>query len=220
MHHPTDRIIHTTAFGTPVVEHWLGREIAQWVHHEGSIRWLIAPWVNALTTELHWHIILTFFHNNCCIVNALLYDLLTSSQRGHSLTLDLVDFILQQALPGVKKFVDSSFQIREMATDLVTTVFGTGRYLGSVKNTFINSKKKERKKNKRERNWVRKKEKKERKEKKGSKERKKKKGKKEETQEKKKKKKGNSTSSLKAIWVKNGSIGRSYNRPGCGHVIG
>ena len=32
MHHPTDRIIHTTAFGTPVVEHWLGREIAQWVH--------------------------------------------------------------------------------------------------------------------------------------------------------------------------------------------
>ena len=32
MHHPTDRIIHTTAVGTPVVEHWLEREIAQWVH--------------------------------------------------------------------------------------------------------------------------------------------------------------------------------------------
>ena len=31
MHHPTDRIIHTTAFVTPVVEHWLEREIAQWV---------------------------------------------------------------------------------------------------------------------------------------------------------------------------------------------
>ena len=28
MHHPTDRIAHTTAFGTPVVEHWLEREIA------------------------------------------------------------------------------------------------------------------------------------------------------------------------------------------------
>ena len=27
-----DRIIHTTAFVTPVVEHWLEREIAQWVH--------------------------------------------------------------------------------------------------------------------------------------------------------------------------------------------
>ena len=39
MHHPTDRIIyptdriiHTTAFVTPVVEHWLEREIAPWVH--------------------------------------------------------------------------------------------------------------------------------------------------------------------------------------------
>ena len=26
--HPTDRIAHTTAFVTPVVEHWLEREIA------------------------------------------------------------------------------------------------------------------------------------------------------------------------------------------------
>ena len=42
MHHPTDRISHTTAFVTPVVEHWLEREIAQWVHHEGSIRRPIA----------------------------------------------------------------------------------------------------------------------------------------------------------------------------------
>ena len=41
MHHPTDRITHTTAFGTPVVEHWLEREIAQ--HREGSIRRPIAP---------------------------------------------------------------------------------------------------------------------------------------------------------------------------------
>ena len=32
MHHPTDRIAHTTAFVTPVVEHWLEREIAEWVH--------------------------------------------------------------------------------------------------------------------------------------------------------------------------------------------
>ena len=42
MHHPIDRITHTTAFGTPVVEHWK-REIGQWVHHEGSIRRPIAP---------------------------------------------------------------------------------------------------------------------------------------------------------------------------------
>ena len=34
-----DRITHTTAFVTPVVVHWLEREIAQWIHpKEGSIR--------------------------------------------------------------------------------------------------------------------------------------------------------------------------------------
>ena len=32
MHHPTDRIALTTAFVTPVVEHWLEREIAQCAH--------------------------------------------------------------------------------------------------------------------------------------------------------------------------------------------
>ena len=32
VHHPTDRIKHTTAFVTPVVKHWPEREIAQWVH--------------------------------------------------------------------------------------------------------------------------------------------------------------------------------------------
>ena len=32
MHNPTDRIAYTTAFVTPVVKHWLEREIAQWVH--------------------------------------------------------------------------------------------------------------------------------------------------------------------------------------------
>ena len=29
---PQNRITHTTAFVTPAVEHWLEREIAQWVH--------------------------------------------------------------------------------------------------------------------------------------------------------------------------------------------
>ena len=32
MYHPTDRAAHTTAFVTPVVEHWLERAITQWVH--------------------------------------------------------------------------------------------------------------------------------------------------------------------------------------------
>ena len=35
---PFHRIAHTTAFVSPVVEHWLEREIAQWVHYQGSIR--------------------------------------------------------------------------------------------------------------------------------------------------------------------------------------
>ena len=34
LHSSTDRITHTTAFVTPVMERWLGRDIAQWVHHE------------------------------------------------------------------------------------------------------------------------------------------------------------------------------------------
>ena len=48
MHHLTDRITYTTAFVTPVVEHGLEREIAQWVqpmkdrsddvsHHERTL---------------------------------------------------------------------------------------------------------------------------------------------------------------------------------------
>ena len=32
MHHPTDRIAHTTAFVTPVVEHWPEREIWPVLH--------------------------------------------------------------------------------------------------------------------------------------------------------------------------------------------
>ena len=33
---PTDRIAHTTVFVTPVMEHWLEWEIAQWVLHDDS----------------------------------------------------------------------------------------------------------------------------------------------------------------------------------------
>ena len=33
MHHPTDRIAHITVFVTPVVEHWLEREIAYYVEY-------------------------------------------------------------------------------------------------------------------------------------------------------------------------------------------
>ena len=43
-----DKIAHTTALSIPVVEHWLEQEIAQLVHHEGSIRLPITPRKDAL----------------------------------------------------------------------------------------------------------------------------------------------------------------------------
>ena len=42
MHHPPDRIAHTTAFVTPVVEHWLEQEIAQWVVWDGAYKITLA----------------------------------------------------------------------------------------------------------------------------------------------------------------------------------
>ena len=48
MHHTTDRIGYNTAFVTPVVDHWLEQEIAQCVHHEGSIKQPVTPQVDAL----------------------------------------------------------------------------------------------------------------------------------------------------------------------------
>ena len=36
IHHPTDSRAYTTTFVIPDVEHWLEREITQWVHHDGS----------------------------------------------------------------------------------------------------------------------------------------------------------------------------------------
>ena len=50
MHHPTDSIVHTTAFVTPIVDHWLEQEIAQWVHYEGLIQ---RPMSEPCTAELY-----------------------------------------------------------------------------------------------------------------------------------------------------------------------
>ena len=50
MHHPTDRIAYTSVVVTPFVEHWLEREMAQWVHHEGSIQ---RPMSGRSTTDLY-----------------------------------------------------------------------------------------------------------------------------------------------------------------------
>ena len=53
MHHLIDRIVHTTAFVTPVVEHWLEREIAQWVHPMKDRSDDPSNHERTLTTELH-----------------------------------------------------------------------------------------------------------------------------------------------------------------------
>ena len=57
MHHPTDRITHTTAFVTPVVEHRLEREIAQWVPTY-KVLWSTEPVsiveISPLTTRYGW----------------------------------------------------------------------------------------------------------------------------------------------------------------------
>ena len=39
MHHPTDRIAHTTVFVTPVVEHWPEREIVNLKYNDVTITW-------------------------------------------------------------------------------------------------------------------------------------------------------------------------------------
>ena len=51
MHHPTDRTTYTTAFVTLVVKHWVEREIAQWVHHEGSWNFFL---VLKMITSFHF----------------------------------------------------------------------------------------------------------------------------------------------------------------------
>ena len=46
IHHPTYRIyIYTTVIVTPIVEHWLEQETAQWVYHEGSIYNLLMSYI-------------------------------------------------------------------------------------------------------------------------------------------------------------------------------
>ena len=53
MHHPTDRITHTTAFVYTSHGTLAGTRNSLWVHHEGSFRRPIPPWANAHTMELH-----------------------------------------------------------------------------------------------------------------------------------------------------------------------
>ena len=66
MHHPTYRIAHTTAFVTPVVEHWLEHEIAQWVHYEGFVLW----------KKIFYYIpFFLFFYEHICVLKVNIRDI-------------------------------------------------------------------------------------------------------------------------------------------------
>ena len=57
MYHPTDRITHTTAFVTPVVEHWLEQEIAYDQMHGVGIQIpaiILLPFINTGKTTIHF----------------------------------------------------------------------------------------------------------------------------------------------------------------------
>ena len=62
MHHPIDKIVHTMAFVTPVVEHWMEQEIAQWVHPMKDRSW--NEYINGLCVlknnlSRYWDFVLT-----------------------------------------------------------------------------------------------------------------------------------------------------------------
>ena len=102
MHHPTDRILHSTVFIIPVVEDWLDREIAQWVEvrHRSDDIWyycvtrvpknmdppqnmtMYVPTYNAFSgsaTDMAMH------------VYSISVTILTSSQNGSAILLNSSD---------------------------------------------------------------------------------------------------------------------------------
>ena len=60
MHHPTDRITHTTTFVTPVVEYWLEREIA---HEARPLYGLITIDTNVLSGRKDRNVLFNDTHN-------------------------------------------------------------------------------------------------------------------------------------------------------------
>ena len=79
---PTYRITHTTTFVTPVVEHWLEREIAQWVHPMKDR----SPLLCVIQSYIYNQIILikvTLYLRSCGVGNMVKDH--SESQRGNSL---------------------------------------------------------------------------------------------------------------------------------------
>ena len=104
MHHPTDRITHTTAFVTPVLEHWLVREIAQWVHlmkersddpshHERTL--LPRSYIS-----LHYDVQIPL---QCSVLNRLFYFHLCS--ESVTLVWYIPDFLISTSTPAFQNSV-------------------------------------------------------------------------------------------------------------------
>ena len=68
MHHPTDRIPHTTAFVTPVVEHWLEREIAQGAGRDEELFYFKSYYhgFTALLVSKYCSVVRAFVHGAMC----------------------------------------------------------------------------------------------------------------------------------------------------------
>ena len=72
---PQDRIAHTMAFVAPVVEHWLEREIAQWVHSR------IDPTTYCTMSERSYHGATSRSHIQCTFKDSIVTRNVTFDKR-------------------------------------------------------------------------------------------------------------------------------------------
>ena len=133
MHHPTDRITHTTAFVTPVVEHWLEREIAQWVHpmkdrsddpshHERTLH----LWATSRSHTVEWQLILYLYLAVYCSAlyqsvewQLILYLYLESCRQG-----DCVSMLLSVLFPCTGVDVHGTIFLSESERKTESAIIG------------------------------------------------------------------------------------------------
>ena len=87
MHHPTDRIAHT-----PVMEHWLEREIAQWVHTMEDRSDDPSHHERMLSPRSYISLPPVYKATNCCIMNFMSW----MKEVVHTRTCAYTRHVLQQ----------------------------------------------------------------------------------------------------------------------------
>ena len=121
MHHPTDRITHTTAFVTPVMEHWLDREISHRRERDVAQRYSIRSWYWVVGSILHGVDPLSYFS-----LQPVLHDwcnkdpLIIGRKEMFYLTMYSTHFILR--LYGVKHMVKDHSYIHTLIHKLHTYI--------------------------------------------------------------------------------------------------